>query len=172
MKADSAHESNAAHKSRWEIGEVVFGIPFLMGIALHVLFPFSLLQGILRQVLISLGVVLIIIGMGFIVLARREFAHFRQPTDPGQPTSKVIKSGVFAISRNPLYLGAAFLFSGVALMMNTFWTLATLLVSMIVCHYVLIVPEEEYLASKFGEAYKAYTATVRRWLGRKRPAKL
>jgi len=178
VNADSAHrrsaphKRNAAHKSRWEIGEVVFGIPFLMGMALHVLIPFSLAQGILRQVLIPVGVVLIISGLGFIVLARREFARFRQPTDPGQPTSKVVKTGVFAISRNPLYLGAALLFCGVALMMNILWTLATLLVSMIVCHYVLIVPEETYLAAKFGEAYKAYTATVRRWLGRKRPTKL
>jgi protein-S-isoprenylcysteine O-methyltransferase Ste14 len=164
--------ADSAHKSLWETGEVVFGIPFLMGMALHVLLPFSLPQGILRQVLIPVGIVLIIIGMGLVVLARRAFAHFRQPTDPGQPTSKIIKTGVFAISRNPLYLGAVFLFCGVALMMQTLWTLATLLASLIVCHYVLIVPEENYLMAKFGEEYKAYTATVRRWLGRKRPAKL
>lgn len=161
MNADSAH------KSSWEIGEVVFGIPFLVGIALHVLLPFSLPQGILRQVLIPVGIVLIVTGMGFIVSARRAFARFRQPTDPGQPTSQVITTGVFAISRNPLYLGAAFLFFGVALMMNVLWTLATLLVSMVACHYVLIIPEEKYLAAKFGEAYQAYTAAVRRWLGRK-----
>jgi protein-S-isoprenylcysteine O-methyltransferase Ste14 len=166
-KDNAAHENNAAHKSRWEIGEVVFVIPFLMGIALHVLLPIYLLQGILRQALIPVGIVLIITSMCFIILARREFARFRQPTDPGQPTSQVITTGVFAISRNPLYLGAALLFCGVALMMNTLWTLVTLLVSLIVCHYVLIIPEENYLAAKFGEEYKAYTATVRRWLGRK-----
>jgi hypothetical protein len=50
--------------------------------------------------------------------------------------------------------------------------MGTLLVSLIVCHYVLIVPEEKYLAAKFGAEYEAYTATVQRWLGRKRPAKL
>lgn len=172
MTADSAHGSNAAHKSRWEIGEVVFGIPFLVGIALHLLLPFSLPQGILRQVLIPLGVVLIFTGMGFIVSARRAFARFRQPTDPGQPTSQVITTGVFALSRNPLYLGAAFLFGGVALMMNTLWTLVTLLASMVICHYVLIVPEERYLAAKFGAEYQAYTTTVRRWLGRRGPAQL
>jgi len=159
--------TDSAHQSRWAIGEVVFGIPFLVGIALHRLLPFFLPQGILRQVLIPVGIVLIFIGMGFIVLARRAFAQFRQPTDPGQPTSQVITTGVFAISRNPLYLGAALLFLGFALMMNVLWTLATLFASMVVCHYVLIIPEEKYLAAKFGEAYKAYTATVRRWLGRK-----
>ena len=160
MKADSAHKSN------WEIAEVVFGVPFLMSIVLHFILPFSLPQGIFRQALIPVGIVLIVIGIGFIILARREFARYGQPTDPGHTTSKVVKTGVFAISRNPLYLGSVMIFLGIALALNMLWTLVTLLVSIIVCRYVLIIPEEKYLAEKFDEEYKDYTATVRRWLGR------
>jgi protein-S-isoprenylcysteine O-methyltransferase Ste14 len=104
--------------------------------------------------------------MGIIVLARREFAHYGQPTDPGHPTSQVVKTGVFAISRNPLYLGSVIVLLGIALAMNILWALVTLLASMIVCHYVLINPEEKYLAGKFGKEYEDYTATVHRWLGR------
>lgn len=106
MKIDSAH------KSRWETAEVVFGIPFLLGIAAHFLVPFSLPPGIFRQVLIPVGLILIISGVGFVVLARRELAHFSQPTDPGRPTSKMVKSGVFAVSRNPLYLGTVLVLLG------------------------------------------------------------
>ena len=157
----------SAHKSRWEIGEVVFGIPFLISIAIQFIIPFSLPQGILRQVLIPVGIALIIIGIGFIVLARREFAHFGQPTDPGHPTNKVIKTGVFSISRNPLYLGSVIVFLGIALTLNILWTLVTLLLSIIICLYILIIPEEQYLAVKFGEEYKEYIASVHRWLGRK-----
>jgi protein-S-isoprenylcysteine O-methyltransferase Ste14 len=158
---------DSAHKSRWEIGEVVFGIPFLISIAIQFIIPFSLSQGILRQVLIPVGIALIIIGIGFIVLARREFAHFGQPTDPGHPTNKVIKTGVFSISRNPLYLGSVIIFWGIALTLNILWTLVTLLLSIIICLYILIIPEEQYLAAKFGEEYKEYIASVHRWLGRK-----
>ena len=158
---------DSAHKSRWEIGEVVFGIPFLISIAIQFIIPFSLPQGILRQVLIPVGIALIIIGIGFIVLARREFAHFGQPTDPGHPTNKVIKTGVFSISRNPLYLGSVIVFLGIALTLNILWTLVTLLLSIIICLYILIIPEEQYLAVKFGEEYKEYIASVHRWLGRK-----
>lgn len=158
---------DSAHKSNWEIAEVVFGVPFLVGIGLHFVIPFSLPPGILRQVLIALGIVLLIIGLGFIVLARREFAHYRQPTDPGQPTSKIVKTGVFSISRNPLYLGGVIVFLGIALLLNMLWALITLLLSTILCLYVLIMPEEKYLAAKFGREYKDYTATVHRWLGRK-----
>lgn len=158
---------DSAHKSRWEIAEVVFGIPFLTSIALHFVVPFSLLQGIFRQLLIPVGIVLIIIGIGFIVLARREFAYFSQPTDPGQPTSKVVNTGVFAMSRNPLYLGSIIVLLGLALALNMLWTLVMLLLSIIICLHVLIIPEEQYLAAKFGEEYKEYIASVHRWLGRK-----
>jgi protein-S-isoprenylcysteine O-methyltransferase Ste14 len=158
---------DTAHKSNWEIAEVVFGVPFLIGIAIQFIVPFSLPQGILRQALIPAGIVLIITGIGLVVLARREFARFSQPTDPGHPTSKVVKTGVFAISRNPLYLGGALVFFGLALALNMLWTLILLLLSIILCHYVLIIPEEQYLAAKFGDEYKEYTASVHRWLGRK-----
>jgi len=158
---------DSAHKSGWEIGEVVFGIPFLVSIATQFVIPFSLPQGIFRQALIPGGIALIIIGISFIVLARREFAYFSQPTDPGQPTSKVVNTGVFAISRNPLYLGSISVILGLALALNTLWALVTLLLSVIICVYILIIPEEQYLAAKFGEEYKEYTACVHRWLGRK-----
>ena len=158
---------DSAHKSNWEIAEVVFGVPFLVSIVLHFAVPFSLPQGILRQVLIAVGVVLIIIGIGLIVLARRELAHFRQPTDPGHPTSKVVKTGVFSISRNPLYLASVIVLLGIALTLNILWALVMLLASVVLCHYVLIIPEEQYLAVKFGEEYKEYITSVHRWLGRK-----
>jgi protein-S-isoprenylcysteine O-methyltransferase Ste14 len=160
MKVDSAHKSN------WEIAEVVFGLPFLISIAMNYLFPFSMVQGIWRQGLLVLGIVLIISGIGVAVRARRAFAEFRQPTDPGHPTSKVIKTGVFAMSRNPLYLACVLIFLGLALALNMSWALAALLLSIILCHYVLIRPEERYLKAMFGEEYEQYAASVHRWWGR------
>jgi protein-S-isoprenylcysteine O-methyltransferase Ste14 len=158
---------DSAHKRSWEIVEVVFGIPFLVSIALHFIVPFSLSQGIFRQILIPVGSILIIIGIALVVVARREFAHFRQPTDPGHPTTQVVTTGVFAISRNPLYLGSVLVLFGIALALNMLWSLVMLLLSMILCHYILIIPEEQYLTAKFGDEYKEYAASVHRWLGRK-----
>jgi len=158
---------DSAHKSRWEIAEVVFGIPFLISIAINFMIPFSLPQGIYRQILLFVGIVLIIIGVGVIVLARREFVFFCQPTDPGHPTSKIVNTGVFAISRNPLYLASVIVFLGLALALNILWAIVMLPLSIITCLNVLIIPEEQYLAEKFGEEYKEYAASVHRWLGRK-----
>jgi protein-S-isoprenylcysteine O-methyltransferase Ste14 len=158
---------DSAHKSYWEIAEVVFGIPFLLGILLHFTLPLSLVQGILRQALLFIGILLVIAGIWLVVSARREFARHHQPTDPGQPTSKVIKTGVFALSRNPLYLACVLVLFGLSLAMNMIWILITLLISIILCHYVLIIPEEKYLTARFGDEYTEYVATVRRWFGRR-----
>ena len=159
--------TDSAHKSRWEIAEVVFGVPFLASIALQFFIPFSLPQGILRQALIPVGIALIMTGIGVVVSARREFARYGQPTDPGHPTSKIVKTGMFSVSRNPLYLGACILLLGIALVLNMLWAIVMLLLSVALCVYILIIPEEKYLAAKFGEEYQEYTRTVRRWLGRK-----
>jgi protein-S-isoprenylcysteine O-methyltransferase Ste14 len=158
---------DSAHRSGWEISEVVFGIPLLISIALQWVAPLSLPQGILRQALIPAGIALVIAGLGFIILAHREFARYGQPTDPGRPTSKLVNTGVFSISRNPLYLGIVIALSGIALALNILWILLLLIPAIIVCHYVLIAPEEKYLGHKFGKEYLGYIASINRWLGRK-----
>jgi protein-S-isoprenylcysteine O-methyltransferase Ste14 len=109
-----------------------------------------------------------IVGAAFIVRARREFAQRGQPTDPGRPTTRVVTTGVFSISRNPIYFGVACFLAGVALAVNLPWVLVLLLPGLVACHYVLIMPEERYLAVKFGEEYRVYAATVQRWIGRAR----
>ena len=157
-----------AHRNHWEIFEVIFGVPFLISLIMQLVVPFSLPQGILRLTFIPIGIILFAIGASFVVSARREFAHHRQPTDPGLPTSKIVISGVFSISRNPLYLGGILALLGIALISNVLWISVMLVPSIIVCHYGLIVPEERYLTAKFGEEYKEYAVSVHRWLGRKR----
>jgi protein-S-isoprenylcysteine O-methyltransferase Ste14 len=58
-------------------------------------------------------------------------------------------------------------FLGIALALNILWGLAAVLVSTILCLYILILPEERYLSARFGAEYRDYTAAVHRWLGRK-----
>jgi protein-S-isoprenylcysteine O-methyltransferase Ste14 len=158
---------DAAHRSRWAISEAVFGIPFLISLVLHWFIPLSLPEGTLRLALIPVGVVLIVVGLAFIVLARREFAQHRQSMEPRHPISQIVRTGVFSISRNPLYLGIVCALLGIALMLNNLWIPVLLIPAVVLCHVVLITPEERYLTNKFGQEYLAYAAAVRRWLGRR-----
>lgn len=160
--------NDAAHTRPWQIGEVVFGLPLLAALALGWAVPLAFPGGPFAPVRLLAGTALIVTGVALIVLARREFARRGQPTDPGRPTGAIVTGGVFAVSRNPLYLGAASAILGVALFANLPWVAITLLPALLACHRVLIVPEERYLAAKFGADYRAYSAAVCRWLGRPR----
>ena len=160
--------TDAAHTRWWQIFEVVFGIPFLVAIALHLTVPLALPHGFLTPTIRPAGAALILVGATLVVLARREFAQRGQPTDPKLPTSKLITTGVFTVSRNPLYLGGVCLPVGIALALNLPWVFVLLLPAIVACHYVLIAPEERYLAAKFGTDYWTYAAAVYRWLGRTR----
>lgn len=165
MNKPASSYADAAHRRSWEIAEVIFGVPFLISLALHWLAPIPFLAGAPRFVFAAVGGVLILLGIGVITAARREFARYKQPTDPGQPTSQMIKTGIFTISRNPLYLGGALVISGLGIAFRLPWTLLLLLPALLLCHFILIAPEETYLAAKFGTEYTDYTMTVRRWLG-------
>jgi len=160
--------TDAAHNSWWQTSEVVFGFPFLAAIALQRVVPLSLPRGFLTPAIFPGGAAFIIVGVAFVVLARREFAQRGQPTDPGRPTSSVVTTGVFSVSRNPIYLGAVCFLIGIALAVDLPWVLVLLLPALIACHFVLIAPEEKYLAAKFGEEYRTYAASVQRWIGRAR----
>ncbi len=157
---------DSAHKSNWQIGEVVFGFPFIVAIVMQFIFPWALPGETVRIAFTIGGLTLVIIGVGFILLARREFARLGQPTEPGHPTTRIVKSGVFSVSRNPIYLGAACFLAGVGLTLNLPWVLVLLLPSIVLCHFILIGPEERFLANKFGEEYHDYASSVHRWFGR------
>jgi protein-S-isoprenylcysteine O-methyltransferase Ste14 len=159
---------DVAHRSWWQIFEVVFGIPCFAAIALQLAVPLSIPRGFLTPAIIPAGAALISVGAALVVLARRELAQHGQPTDPGLPTSKIVTTGVFSFSRNPLYLGGVCILVGIALALSLPWVLVLLLPAFVACHYILIAPEEKYLAAKFGKEYRMYVASVHRWIGRPR----
>lgn len=158
----------AAHTRRWQIFEVVCGVPFLLGIALQLVVPLAFPRGPLRLVMMLGGAALFILGAVLVVLARQELARHHQPTDPGQPTGQIVTTGVFSVSRNPLYLGGLCILAGLALIFNLPWVLVLLLPALAACQILLITPEERYLTARFGEIYQRYAASVHRWIGRAR----
>ena len=113
--------NDVAHTKWWQIFEVVSGIPFLAALALSWVAPLPLPHGFLAPVLVPAGVMLIIAGGSFVVCAGRELARYGQPTDPGHPTGKIISTGVFSVSRNPLYLGGTFVLAGIPFACHLPW---------------------------------------------------
>jgi protein-S-isoprenylcysteine O-methyltransferase Ste14 len=116
------------------------------------------------SVTVVLGWLLVIALMVWNGWALVTIARHRTALLPGSATTTVIDSGPFARSRNPLYLGLLGGAAGVALLAGSLWALIALPLEWVLLRWGAVVPEEKYLAAKFGVAYTDYTDRVRRWL--------
>ena len=83
---------------------------------------------------------------------------------PHHPVSELVTSGVYRLSRNPMYTGLAVAYVGGMLLTGTWWPLVTLVPALLLVRRLVIDPEERYLTARFGAAYAEYRRRVRRWL--------
>ena len=63
-----------------------------------------------------------------------------------------------------MYTGAAFIRVGIALLLDSSWFLALAIVMLVVVKHLVVLPEEAYLEYRFGDKYRHYKQSVRRWL--------
>ena len=77
----------------------------------------------------------------------------------------IVTAGPFRYTRNPIYVGFAFLFLGFTVGLNSWWGLAVLVPLLAVMHVGVILREERYLAGKFGAQYLQYKSHVARYIG-------
>jgi len=87
-----------------------------------------------------------------------------QSENPWKPTTGVIQSGPFRVTRNPMYLQMVLGCVGFGLALSNMWILLLTPVCAGLLHAFAIVPEEAYLERKFGAEYRAYKGRVRRWI--------
>jgi protein-S-isoprenylcysteine O-methyltransferase Ste14 len=96
--------------------------------------------------------------------AMRRFLRARTAMEPWKPASALVTGGPYRLTRNPMYLGMACLYTGLALAFGLLWSLALLPVVLVLVDRFVIVREERYLERRFGDSYRNYRAQVRRWL--------
>ena len=85
------------------------------------------------------------------------------PMTPGAASSLVC-SGVYTLSRNPMYLGFLLLLLGWAVYLSNSLAFLFVPLFLIYMNHFQIEPEERALTAHFGERFIAYTRRVRRWL--------
>jgi protein-S-isoprenylcysteine O-methyltransferase Ste14 len=112
----------------------------------------------------GLGGLLVILGLAVVTVALRAFRRAGTNVETPKPTIALVTGGVYAWSRNPMYVALALLFAGIAILANSGWLAALWVVYVAVLRIGVIAAEERYLEGKFGDQYRAYRARVRRWL--------
>ncbi len=109
------------------------------------------------------GLVCVAAVLVLVVWPARHFQKTGQDPKPWTPTPEILVSGAYRFSRNPMYLGMVVFCLGFAIILSEAWILILTPVCGWVIYYTAIRQEEAYLEEKFGESYRAYKATVRRW---------
>ena len=112
----------------------------------------------------GLGGLLVGGGLTLIGLAAWEFRRHKTTIIPHQSPSTIIQSGVFARSRNPIYLGDALILAGLILRWDAVLSLPLLPIFVWWIERRFIVTEENRMRREFRADYGQYEQKVRRWL--------
>jgi protein-S-isoprenylcysteine O-methyltransferase Ste14 len=135
----------------------------LIGLAAERLVPLRSF-GLDRPILVAIGAALALAGLAMGLVAMGLFRRSGENPEPWTTTHQVVTTGLYRYTRNPMYLGMALLYFGLALALDAPLALMLEPVVLLLVQTQVIAREERYLAAKFGEAYDAYRRQVRRWL--------
>jgi protein-S-isoprenylcysteine O-methyltransferase Ste14 len=113
-----------------------------------------------------IAVLLAAAGLAVIAAGISRFRRARTTVNPLKPeeASALVDTGVFARTRNPMYLGMALGLAGLAMWLGHAAGAVMLAGFVGYITRFQILPEERALRANFGAAFDAYTARVRRWL--------
>ena len=115
----------------------------------------------------TLSLLFLIIGFVIIFLATKEFKKSETTVNPMKPetSTRLVTSGVFKYTRNPMYLGLASI-----LLASCFYFSSLLGIIVYVPLFIFyitvfqIIPEEESMKTIFNDEYLDYCSKVRRWI--------
>lgn len=115
---------------------------------------------LLQPVGLALGII------GFLLGARAawQFNKAHTTLDPHGSVTSLVTSGIYRMSRNPIYLGFVFMIIGIPLYFDNYWGIIVAPVLVILFNRLVVEYEEIYLKQKFRDVYTSYKSRVRRWL--------
>jgi protein-S-isoprenylcysteine O-methyltransferase Ste14 len=137
---------------------------FLTGLALGLVGDGLLTDSELPGGWLIAGIAIAAIGLTLLLAFEIGFRRAGTTILPGHEGSALVTSGVYRVTRNPGYLGMALIGTGIALIVDAPWAVLGVALAVLVVDRGVIVHEERYLESRFGDDYLAYCLRVRRWL--------
>jgi protein-S-isoprenylcysteine O-methyltransferase Ste14 len=140
----------------------VFG--FVSGMMINRLLPLPLIGG-QRPAFLPLSAWLLLgAGLALSFSGMLTFWYKQTAIYPNQPASRLVTTGLYRFTRNPMYLGLVVAYLGMVLLTNLLWPLLLLPAVLFVLTTLVIRREERYLADEFGTEYQQYCQRVGRWL--------
>ncbi|HZM06943.1 MAG TPA: isoprenylcysteine carboxylmethyltransferase family protein [Methylocella sp.] len=140
---------------------LILGAAIALGLILNFFWPTKFLA---RSVAVPLGLLIVAGAITIGILAVREMRSANTPLDVRKAPTRIVTSGVFQRTRNPIYLGMVLLCIGIAFLADSLWLMMIVPLLAVVLQKGVIEPEEFYLEKNFGEDYLRYKMQVRRWI--------
>jgi protein-S-isoprenylcysteine O-methyltransferase Ste14 len=122
---------------------MAIGLPFLAGIVI--------------------GGCMLITALALAWAAMSEMRKHRTTVEPARRPTALVTSGIFARSRNPIYVALLLVLAAIAVMADSVWLLESTVLLWILLETV-IRSEERTIEEAFAEPYLEYKRRVRRWL--------
>ena len=115
---------------------------------------------------VAAAVTIALAGGGFSLAGVISFRRARTTVNPMKPetTSSLVCSGIYRITRHPMYVGLLFVLVAWAVFLSSAWALLGPLAFVLYINRFQIAAEERVLSGMFGNDYSAYKSRVRRWL--------
>ncbi|GIK41828.1 MAG: hypothetical protein BroJett011_56610 [Chloroflexota bacterium] len=103
-------------------------------------------------------------GIGLNLMADRALHQANSTVKPFEASTTLITTGVFQISRHPMYLGFVLILLGLAVLLGSLTSYYVIPIFAILMDRIFIQIEERMLAKQFRQTWLAYKARVRRWV--------
>jgi protein-S-isoprenylcysteine O-methyltransferase Ste14 len=160
--ADSHSKDPELAQIKAHPGVIVFGC-FLASVFARHMWQLDLAPEILAASR-YIGLSLEVVGLAVLIFSYTSMARAKTTIDPSQHSSKVVTTGLYAYSRNPIYLGWFLLIAGIGFRNGSLFVLLIAVTMILLLYWAVVIEEEKYLERKFGEEYLSYKKSVRRWL--------
>ena len=110
------------------------------------------------------GLLFLVIGLILAASAARLFSKAKTVIVPFSESTKLVVSGAYRFTRNPMYLGMFFCLIGVTLLVNNVVGLLVLLLFFLIIRQRFVLKEEVQMQETFGDDYAQFKARIRRWI--------
>lgn len=111
-----------------------------------------------------LGITLLLVSLFFIIRSLRQFFLTKNTIVLIKPATSLQTTGIYSITRNPMYVGLAIVYLGLSCLIGNWWNFILFPILFFVVQEYIIKSEERYLVRAFGQEFIHYTKKVRRWL--------
>lgn len=142
----------------------VFVLSYVIGLIPQFLFPLNISSAETLIIIKIAGVALFLTGAFFAGWSLIIFNKANTTTTPGIRSKKLVMSGPYRITRNPMYISLTLAYLGEAGFLTQIWPIFILPFTLAYINWVVIPLEEILLKEEFDEEYENYCTRVHRWL--------